>query len=124
VKRSRHSTVPASIARREEFRASNITGTWQSTPPGAGWLPPQWYRRMVADFTSGQRIEMHGNGRQWQVIEHVYVVMSYATAIAWWTERTGWVAPDVWYSPTTWRHQGLVRAGIGAAIEQRPQEVA
>lgn len=44
-----------------------------------------------------------------------YVVWSYETPIAWWTpthkggnkENNGWTIPDVSYSPTTSRYQGM-----------------
>lgn len=41
-----------------------------------------------------------------------YVVYSYNTPIAWWTPETGWVIPDVKYSPTTSRHQSIVRLAV------------
>ena len=37
-----------------------------------------------------------------------YTVMSYATPIAWFA-GDGWIIPEVKYSPTTSRHQGIVR---------------
>lgn len=42
-----------------------------------------------------------------------YVVLSYDTPIAWWDATTGWVIPDVKYSPTTSRHQSIVRLAVG-----------
>lgn len=42
-----------------------------------------------------------------------YVVYSYSTPIAWWDATTGWVIPDVKYSPTTSRHQSNVRLAVG-----------
>lgn len=47
-----------------------------------------------------------------------YVVYSYATPIAWHVPDDGddggarWVIPDVKYSPTTTRHQNLVRTAL------------
>jgi len=41
-----------------------------------------------------------------------YIVWSYATPIAWWSEEDGWTIPDVSYSVTTSRHQS--KAALGA----------
>ena len=41
-----------------------------------------------------------------------YVVYSYATAIAWWSEDDGWTVPDVYHSVTTSNHQGIAKVGI------------
>lgn len=41
----------------------------------------------------------------------VFVVYSYGTPIAWFTEADGWTIPDVKYSVTTSRHQSSVRRG-------------
>lgn len=35
-----------------------------------------------------------------------YIVFSYSTPIAWWSENHGWSRPDVFYSMTTSKHQG------------------
>ena len=40
-----------------------------------------------------------------------YVVHSYATPIAWYANGV-WTLPDIKYSPTTTRHQNIVRRGI------------
>lgn len=41
-----------------------------------------------------------------------YVVYSYSTPIAWHVPGEGWTVPDVKYSRTTSRHQGIVRRAI------------
>ena len=41
-----------------------------------------------------------------------YVVYSYGTAIAWWSEDGGWIVPDTYYSNTTSGHQGIAKVGI------------
>lgn len=42
-----------------------------------------------------------------------YIVFSYATPIAWYSEMTGeWVIPDVSYSHTTHHHQALIRGAL------------
>ena len=42
----------------------------------------------------------------------VYVIRSYATAIAWQNHDGTWIMPDVRYSPTTSKHQGTVRYAL------------
>lgn len=43
-----------------------------------------------------------------------YTVFSYSTPIAWYTpECGGWVIPDVKYSATTSKHQGVVCVAVG-----------
>lgn len=47
-----------------------------------------------------------------------YVVYSYATPIAWRVRETGeWVTPEVFYSPTTSRHQTTVRQALLCTID-------
>jgi len=41
-----------------------------------------------------------------------YIVLSYDTPIAWWYRGEGWTVPDVKYSPTTSKHQNIVRRAI------------
>ena len=41
----------------------------------------------------------------------LYVIFSYDTPIAWYGEL-GWVVPNVKYSVTTSRHQGIVRRAL------------
>src|SRR5262245_36953851 len=65
-----------------------------------GRLPQEWARKYLADAASpGVR----------------YTVVSYATPIAWVTTDGAVVIPDESYSVTTSRHQGMVRAWLGAA---------
>lgn len=46
------------------------------------------------------------------ITEAVYVVKSYATPIAWYTETQGWTVPDVKFSATTNHHQAAVRMAV------------
>lgn len=41
-----------------------------------------------------------------------FVVYSYRTPIAWWSEAHGWTVPPVKYSVTTSRHQSQVRYAL------------
>lgn len=91
---SRGMDVPRYIAERKDFQTYGALrgGTYWR---GAGWLPtnhqlpPEWRDRFMADTRN----------------VHVYVVWSYETPIAWYTEA-GWVVPPVKYSVTTSKHQG------------------
>lgn len=78
---------------REEFIGSNFYGT--RTPPwSTGRMPSPWE-------------EIYKASRDLGVI--TYVVMSYATPIAWVTGGGEVHIPDVKYSPTTTRHQSYLR---------------
>ena len=41
-----------------------------------------------------------------------YVILSYATPIAWLDSEAGWIVPAESYSPTTGKHQSTVRAAL------------
>lgn len=45
-----------------------------------------------------------------------YVVYSYDTPIAWWSEANGWTVPDQRYSVTTSRHQTKVRTCLDGMV--------
>lgn len=83
------------IARHEDFVTNNETlrGQWANGYANRGHLPAEHWdvlHSLVKD-------------------NHVYVVYSYATPIAWWTDQAGWTIPEVKYSATTSRHQSIVR---------------
>lgn len=50
---------------------------------------------------------------QYNAEQPTYVVYSYRTPIAWYSEKHGWTVPEVKYSQTTTRHQSVVRAALG-----------
>jgi hypothetical protein len=84
--------VPAAIAKHEPFRSGALRG--EDGPPASyGRLPEEYVRLCQAEAPT-------------------YVVMSYATPIAWWNPASGWTVPDVRYSVTTGRHQGYVRTAM------------
>lgn len=62
-----------------------------------GKLPDEWRAELLKAFSQG---------------EHVYVVFSYATPIAWAISTNGvygeWIKPPVKYSSTTSNHWGMV----------------
>lgn len=72
----------------------NFCGWWGGDGT-FGRLPQQWRDRFPSR------------------VSECYVVYSYRTPIAWWDATTGWVIPDVKYSPTTSRHQSIVRLAVG-----------
>lgn len=64
---------------------------WQT-----GQLPAEWTEALKSDPSVS------------------YVVYSYATPIAWYSElQCQWVIPDVKYSVTTSKHQGIISTAIG-----------
>ena len=79
------------IANKEKFQGSNIQG---GDRPG----------------TFGQLPKEHQDA----YVEHNpnYVVSSYSTPIAWHSETHEWHVPDVKYSQTTSRQQGVVRRAL------------
>lgn len=71
----------------------NLKGEWNWGYP-SGQLPSPWRELLMQHTTTDKGIE------------RAYIVYSYATPIAWYTERHGWVIPPVKYSRTTSVHQG------------------
>lgn len=48
-----------------------------------------------------------------------YVIHSYATPIAWWTEREGWYLVKERFSVTTSKHQSLIAIAVARATETK-----
>lgn len=88
--------APAYIAARRPFRASNLRGT-DSAPAyvGAAW------------FTPTESAAYH---RDWPHMD--YVVISYATPIAWHTSDGRWHTLERTFSPTTRQHQRAVLSAL------------
>ena len=84
--------VPAAISKREPFRSGALRGV-EGPPPSYGRLPAEYVRLCQAEPPT-------------------YLVMSYATPIAWFSDAHGWTVPDERYSVTTGRHQGYVRTAM------------
>lgn len=80
----------------EPFNSSALRGRG-GPASGPGKLPYDWRRRYDDAAWTG-RVR--------------YVVVSYATPVAWYDTEEGWVVPDVRYSNTTSRHQSLVRRAL------------
>lgn len=86
------------LASMEPFTShtGNFSGMWGGKGT-TGRLPERWRSKFLAAISA----------------TGTYVVLSYDTPIAWWDATTGWVIPDVKYSPTTSRHQSIVRLAVG-----------
>lgn len=85
------------IARREPFRASSLRGL--PFPHVAGWLQGE----------ERERFDRDRGGID-------YAVYSYGTPIAWHTPE-GWHVVSQRFSPTTSRHQGIVRRAVSSLEE-------
>lgn len=89
VKRVNHNTAPAAIEAREPFANStgNLSGRWHEPwlPPRSGWLDG-YEAGVLHDHTGEQR---------------AFVVYSFETPIAWWTEEHGWYKVKQRFSMTT-----------------------
>ena len=79
-----------------QSHTGNFSGMWGGKGT-TGRLPEPWRSKFLAAISA----------------TGTYVVLSYDTPIAWWDATTGWVIPDVKYSPTTSRHQSNVRLAVG-----------
>ena len=54
--------------------------------------------------------------------DHItYTVVSYATPIAWYDDEYGWIIPDVTYSVSTTRQQGIIRRALSGAYDTAPR---
>lgn len=86
----------APIAARQPFKAyGSLSGVQAQDAFSTGSLPEPYRSQFFA--TAG---------------DILYVVYSYFTPIAWFSDSKGWVVPDVKYSVTTSRHQGVVRRAV------------
>lgn len=73
---------------------TNGAVTGRTGSGGRGELPEDYWKRYVAS-------------------EATFTIYSYDTPIAWRGKDGYWVVPDVFYSPTTSRHQSAVRRCVG-----------
>ena len=74
------------VEHRIEFTGSNTSGRWGVNTYGS--LPREYVEEL-------ERVRARGPA---------YVVVSYATPAAWWSESEGWTVPPVKYSATTSKH--------------------
>jgi hypothetical protein len=80
------------LAQRAEFRTRGSLAAVRRAPDETGRLPAEWVERYRADAPN-----------------IVYVVLSYATPIAWVRDDGQVIIPECSYSLTTTRHQRLCR---------------
>lgn len=85
------------LSARKPFQSHGAMAAYHYTPNRTGRLPMEWVNAYRAD-------------RENPGIS--YVVYSYNTPIAWVRADGETVIPDVGYSVTTTRHQGLCRAWL------------
>ena len=85
------------VEHRIEFTGSNTSGRWVYNTWGAnpyGSLLPGEHAEELARVVA---------------LGLVYVVKSYDTPVAWWSESEGWSVPPVKFSPTTSKHVTQMR---------------
>lgn len=97
MRKANRNTAPELISAREEFEASALSARWDVFP-SLGYLPDEYAVKILTD--------RDGAGAR-----GLYVVYSYSTPIAWFDGET-WTIPPIKYSPTTSRHQNIVRYGV------------
>ena len=100
AKRVSNTNAGPLIAAREPFKGSNMVGG-TGAPSQHGWLSRTQFSPQLADVAN----------------KTDYHVMSYGTPIAVHHEG-GWIYPDVSHSPSTGRHQSIVRQAIGVKSER------
>lgn len=88
------------IATGQEFKASALSGKYESTRPQEGRLDLEEFDKMKQAFTDSGG----------------YVVYSYGTPIAWRT-ASGWYVVEQKFSVTTSKHQNYVRRAIAESLE-------
>ena len=94
------------VRQKKPFEASALTGGWFGafTPtkgPTLGRLPQEHRPPLAKALRKGS----------------VYIVLSYETPIAW-SVNGQWVVPGVKYSPTTTKHQHIVRRAIQPMVKE------
>lgn len=100
AKRTSNVNAGPLIASRTPFKGSNMTGG-TGAPSQHGWLSRTQFSQQLADVAN----------------KTDYHVMSYGTPIAVHHEG-GWIYPDVSHSPSTGKHQSIVRRAIGVKSER------
>ena len=97
MKKIRTGDSDGPIAKCEPFKTYGaLSGEWEAVPYEHGALPEPYLTQFRASFGG----------------DHVYVVRSYDTPIAWCKEGE-WTIPDVQYSSTTTNHQQAAYSGSG-----------
>ena len=100
AKRTSNVNAGPLIQGREEFKGSNMQGV-KGAPSSHGWLNGTQFSKQLSDVADTTD----------------YHVKSYNTPIAV-HHAGGWTYPDVSHSPSTGRHQSIVRQAIGVKSER------
>lgn len=100
AKRTSNSKAKSLIQGREAFKGSNMEGV-KGAPSSHGWLSGTQFSKQLEDVANTTD----------------YHVKSYNTPIAVHHEG-GWIYPDTSHSPSTGRHQSIVRNAIGVKSER------
>lgn len=91
------STIQSAIRDHQSFKApTTLTGEWSDYVGFTGYLGSEHQDILREHAKSGQ----------------VYIVRSYATPIAWYTERHGWYETGEKHSVTTTGHQSAIASAI------------
>jgi hypothetical protein len=100
AKRTSNTKATSLIQGREEFKGSNMEGV-NGAPSSHGWLSGTQFSKQLEEVANTTD----------------YHVKSYNTPIAVHHEG-GWIYPDVSHSPSTGKHQSIVRQAIGVKSER------
>jgi len=100
AKRTSNTNAGPLISAREPFKGSNMEGV-KGAPASHGWLNQTQFSEQLAKVANTTD----------------YHVKSYNTPIAVHHEG-GWIYPDVSHSPSTGKHQSIVRRAIGVKSER------
>jgi hypothetical protein len=101
AKRTSNTNAGPLIQGREPFKGSNMEGV-KGAPSSHGWLNQTQFSKQLAD--AANTIDYH--------------VKSYNTPIAAHSTEHGWIYPDVSHSPSTGKHQSIVRRALGIKNER------
>lgn len=91
IPRANHATSPTFIFQRKEFTCNSMRG--------------RWIERWQTDTGDLNDEEVEAFNNHFLTGEPMFVVYSYATPIAFWTEAHGWHKVDQKFSVTTSKHQ-------------------
>lgn len=107
AKRTSNRNAGELIRSRQPFQGSSMRGV-EGAPPSMGWIRGTEFHEQIDRLKNPD-----------------YTVMSYNTPIAVHHEE-GWHYPDVSHSPTTGKHQSIVRGALGIknAREKKMEERA
>lgn len=92
IPRANHATSPTYIFQRKEFDCNNMSGRWATGV-------------MYGDLNADERETLVQHITDVTDEQEVYIVYSYSTPIAWWTEAHGWHVVKQKFSVTTSKHQ-------------------